>query len=97
MMIQSGRLFEFVREVIHIRNEEMEEETAWEFWLHKVFEQSWADFRASLNDNSTNAAPTHEELKKTVSDSAMMLMNFCPYGGGDEQGGTVQADGNDSG
>lgn len=75
----------------------MEEETAWEFWLHKVFEQSWADFRASLNDtSSTNAAPTHEELKKTVSESANMLMNFCPYGGG-EQGGTVQIAGDDSG
>lgn len=98
LMIQSGRLFEFIREMIHIRNEEMEEETAWEYWLHKNFEQSWSDFRASLNDDSsTNAAPTHEELKKTVSESAKLLMNFCPYGGGDEQDGTVQAVGNDSG
>ena len=98
VMIQSGRLFEFIREMLQIRNEEMEEETAWEFWLHKVFEQSWADFRASLNDtSSTNAAPTHEELMKTVSESAQLLKNFCPDGGGEEQHGTVQTDGNDSG
>lgn len=98
-MIESGRLFEFIREMIHIRNEEMEEETTWEVWLHKCFEQSWSEFCASLNDtNSTNAAPTHEELKKTVSESANLLANFCPYGGGgDEQNGTVQTDGNNSG
>ena len=76
----------------------MEEETAWEVWLHKVFEQSWTDFRASLNDmNSTNAAPTQEELMETVRESAQLLKNFCPDGGGDEQNGTVQIDGNDSG
>ena len=96
-MIQSGRLYEFIREMIHILNEEMEEQTAWEVWLHKIFHMEWAEFRASLNDkSSTNAAPTHEELKDTVRDSAQMLMNFCPDGGG-EQDGTVQIDGNDSG
>ena len=98
MMIQTGRLCEFIRELFHIRNEEMEEETAWEVWLHKVFHMEWAEFRASLNDKSStnNAAPTHEKLEQTVRDSAKMLMNFCPDGGG-EQDGTVQIDGNDSG
>ena len=71
MMIQSGRLFEFVREIINIRNEEVKEESAWEVWLHKVFNQDWPEYLASLNDtSSTNAAPTHEELQKTVSESA---------------------------
>jgi len=98
MMIQSGRLFEFVREIINIRNEEVKEESAWEVWLHKVFNQDWPEYLASLNDtSSTNAAPTHEELQKTVSESAQLLKNFCPYGGGEEQDGTVQAIGNDSG
>lgn len=97
-MIQSGRLYEFIRELFHIRNEEMEEKTAWEVWLHKIWNMEWADFRASLNDMSstTDAAPTHKKLEQTVSYSAQMLMNFCPDGGG-EQDGTVQIDGNDSG
>lgn len=97
MMIQSGRLLEFIREMLKIRNEELEEKTAWEVWLHKIFHQDWQDFRASLNDtNSTNAAPTHEDLKKTVSESAQMLMNFRPDGGGG-QDEAVRTDGNDSG
>lgn len=97
-MIDSGRLEEFVREMLHIRNEEMEEDCAWEVWLHKVFDStSYKEYRESLNDtSSTNAAPTHEKLKQTVSDSAEMLKNFCPYGGG-EQVGTVQTTGDDSG
>lgn len=98
MMIQTGRLYEFTREMIQIRNEEMEEQTAWEVWLHRVFEQSWSEFRASLNDKSStnDAAPTHEKLTETVRTSAQMLKNFCPVSGG-EQDGTVQTDGNDSG
>lgn len=97
-MIDTGRLYEFVREVINIRNEEMEDKTAWEVWLHRVFDMSWHEFRESLNDKSstTKAAPTHERLTETVRTSAQMLMNFCPDGGG-EQDGTVQTIGNDSG
>ena len=97
MMIQTGRLHEFVCEVIKTRNEEKEEETAWEFWLHKVFEGSWADFRASLNDNSTKAAPTRKELADTVKQSGNILANFHPQKAGGEQNGTVQAVGDNSG
>lgn len=98
MMIQSGRLYEFMCEMLHIRNEEMEEKTIWEVWLHKVFDMNWHEFRESLNDKSstTEAAPTQEKLQETVRTSAQMLMSFCPDGGG-EQDGTVQIDGNDSG
>lgn len=97
-MIDSGRLTEFITEMLDIRNEEMEEDCTWEVWLHKVFDNmSYKEYRESLNDmNSTNAAPTQEILKQTVSESANMLMNFCPYGGG-EQDGTVQTVGDDSG
>lgn len=98
MMIESGRLLEFIHEVFQIRKEEIEEKQMWEYWLHKVWEGSYAQFRESaLNDtNSTKAAPTHEELEQTVRESASMLVNFCPYDGG-EQYGTVQIDGDDSG
>lgn len=96
-MIQSGRLLEFIREMLHIRNEEMEEKTAWEVWLHKIFHQDWADFRASLNDkNSTNAAPTHEQTADIVKQSMSIMGSFMHMRGGG-QNGTVQADGNNSG
>ena len=97
MMIDSGRLVEFIHEMFMIRREEIEDKQLWDIWLHKVLEGSFADFRKSaLNDTNSNAAPTHEELKRIASDSATMLMNFCPDGGG-EQHGTVQAVRDDSG
>lgn len=96
VMIDSGRLLEFICEMFAIRKEEIEEKQMWEYWLHKVWEGSYAQFRESaLNDNSENAAPTHEELTRIVSESATMLANFCPDGGGGQHG-TVQAVGDDS-
>lgn len=98
MMIDSGRLLEFIHEVFKIRKEEIEDKQLWEIWLHKVMEGSYAQFRESaLNDmNNDNAAPTHDDLIRIASDSASMLMNFCPDGGGG-QDGTVQTAGDDSG
>lgn len=98
MMIQSGRLLEFIREMFKIRNEELEEKTAWEVWLHRVFNQDWQDFRASLNDtNSTKkAAPTHEQTADIVKQSMAIMGSFAKLrGGGQDE--TVRTDGNDSG
>lgn len=98
MMIDTGRLEEFLCEMLHFRKEENEDEMTWEYWLHRVYGMDWNEYYASRNDMSstTEAAPTHEKLEKTVRESAQMLMTFCPDGGG-EQVGTVQIDGNDSG
>lgn len=97
-MIQSGRLEEFLREMLHIRKEEMEDKAQWEAWLHKIWDMDWPEYYASRHDKSstTEAAPTHERLTETVRASAQMLMNFCPDSGG-EQDGTVPTDGKDSG
>ena len=96
LMIQTGRLEEFLREMFRIRNEDKEDEMTWEYWLHRVWGMDWKDYYASRNDKSstTEAAPPQEELKETVNYSAQMLMGFCPDSGG-EQDGTVQTDGND--
>lgn len=98
MMIDSGRLLEFIREMFMIRKEEIEDKQMWEIWLHKVMEGSYAQFREqALNDmNGNNAAPTHEDLKRIASNSANLLKNFCPSSGGG-QNGTVQTAGDDSG
>ena len=96
MMIDSGRLLEFIREAFEIRKEEIEEKQMWEIWLHKVMEGSYVQFRESvLNDTNRNAAPTHDDLMRIASDSADMLKSFNPGGG--EQHGAVQIAGDDSG
>lgn len=92
-MISTGRLSEFVREFIKIHNEEQEEETIWEYWLHKVFDKSLADFKASIKQEPVKAAPTQTELKETISASFDMLNGFSLGGGAD---GVIQAVGNNS-
>lgn len=75
-MIRSGRLYEFIREVVAIKNEETEEQALWEMWLHKDFEQSYVEFRESL-ERSSNAEVSEEELASIVRQSQEIL-SFVP-------------------
>lgn len=94
-MISTGRLCEFVEEFIKTHNEEEEHKATWEFWLHKVFDKSWEEFRESLNTTETteNAAPPQAEMEETIRASFAMLEGFSLGGGAD---GTIQAAGNNS-
>ena len=95
MMIQSGRLLEFIREMLHIRNEEMVEKAEWEVWLHKVWNMDWPEFHKTRNDkNSTNAAPT-QKPEDIVKQSMSIMGSFMSMRGGG-QNGTVQTNGDDS-
>ena len=76
-MIKTGRLSEFVSEFIKIRNEETEEQTKWEFWLHKVFDMTYKDF-LDKSDTRKNEKVTHDMLEATVKDSMGIIEGFCP-------------------
>lgn len=71
-MIRSGRLYEFICEVVAIKNEETEEQALWEMWLHKDFEQSFVEFRASLERSSTEEVG-EEDLAAIVRQSQEIL------------------------
>ena len=84
-MVVTGQLSRFVSEIIKIVNEEMDEKTLWEFWLHKDWERSWPEFRKSLNDKP-HAAPTHKETLDIVNESMNIMASFRPDGGGGKDG-----------
>lgn len=44
-LLQAGQFSSGIDELIAIRNEELEEKTAWEFYLHRIFDQSFEEFR----------------------------------------------------
>lgn len=94
-MIETGRLEEFVNEFVLIQNEEQEDKTIWEIWLHRIFDKSFTDFKNSLN-HEEKAAPTPEELKSIAMDSRTILAGFVPVEGLVDRNGTVQTAGNDS-
>ena len=92
-MLMTGRLSRFVSEMIKTVNEEMEEKTLWEFWLHKDWERSWSEFRKSLNDKP-HAAPTQKETLDIVKESMDIMASFRPVSGGGEDGAiqTIRGD-----
>jgi hypothetical protein len=75
-MIRTGRLSEFVDEVVTIRNEEVEDQALWECWLHKDFERSFADYREAVAQ-STTAEASEEDLADIIKQSQAIL-SFVP-------------------
>ena len=62
-MILTDRFSAFVSELLRIRNEEKDEQTLWEFFLHKVFDKSFYEF-ATETQTATPALPAEMSLKQ---------------------------------
>ena len=79
-MIRTGRFFEFVDEFITLHNEETEEKTMWEYWLHRVSDMSFAEFleKNKGTTTETETKPSQEVLEKTVMESREIINSFCP-------------------
>lgn len=75
-MIKAHRFNEFVNEFIDITNEELEDHTLWELWLHKVFDQGYKDFYDQAKTKRTEKLPSKFALEATVKESAEMLNGF---------------------
>ena len=78
-MIRTQRFSEFINEFVRIQNEELEDRTQWEFWLHRVFDKTWAQFIEAVEGNSSVAEnkPTQDELEQTVRESKKIFSDFC--------------------
>ena len=94
-MILAGRFAEYVESIIRMHNEEQEDKTIWEMWLHKVYDKSYNDFRQSLGMIEGKAAPTQEETAEVIRQSFDMLKGFQLTGAGEN--GAIQAAGDNSG
>lgn len=82
-MVKGRRLTEFVNEFIKIHNEELEAQTQWEFWLHKVFDMTYQEFLSKIDGQTNNEAASKEalskqELESIVKESWGTLNSFCP-------------------
>lgn len=79
-MIKTGRLEEFISELVEIRNEELEEKATWEFWLHKDFERSYNDCREAMMNSQPPKTITKAELTEIVKQSAEIASFVPPEG-----------------
>lgn len=76
-MILTHRFHEFVGEFVKLHNEEIEDSTAWELWLHRIFDRDFKDFKAALNgEQAPGDTPSAAELESTVRDSMKILSDF---------------------
>ena len=70
-LIMTNSLNSFVDDFFDFVNEERN----WEFFLHKVYDQSWSDFVKEI-EQSGNQKPI--DLGATLMKSKTMLNNFTP-------------------
>lgn len=75
-MIRARRFTEFVREVMRIRNNEMIEKARWDYWLHRVYEMSFADYLSTVD--GTEEVLSDEVMEATVKESMGIINGFCP-------------------
>ena len=80
-IIQTGRLLEFVDEIMQITEAEKEEKVNWEFFLHKVFEGSFNDFLEEQKINKQNQNLSARTIETTIQHSNDILKNFNPEKG----------------
>ena len=81
-MILTGELLEFVMHMVEQVNEEQE----WEFFLHKVFDKSFKEFKDALNESQPAQCTkmSESEIETTVNESRSILMGFIPETEGGE-------------
>ena len=83
-MIQSGRLFEFVTETVKANNAEKQEETQWQFYLHKVFEKSYQEFKNELEQNERDMQMSEEDIETAIKQTIDLMNTFNPFEGGEQ-------------
>lgn len=77
-MIATDRFCEFVSSFVKAVNEEKEDQLDWEFFLHKVFDKPYQEFKADIETNKKNQNMSKQTIEATVQDSMNILQNFNP-------------------
>ena len=77
-MIQAKRFSEFVDEFVKTIHEEKEEKTKWEYFLHRVFDKSFNEFKEEIKVNQDNQNMSDSQIEATVLHSNNILKNFNP-------------------
>lgn len=68
--IQTNRFLEFVLKLIEINNDEK----IYDVWIHKVYDQSYEDFKESIN--SKNEGMDEGKIETTLNESRNILNDF---------------------
>lgn len=74
-LILTNSLSGYIDDLFTIISEEKQEQTMWEFFLHKVYDKTWKEFceETKISNNTKDV-----DLGETVLKSKTMLSNFTP-------------------
>lgn len=70
-LIPTGDLSDFISTIWEIREEEMQ----WQYFLSKVFDKSFEDFKETMKPQP---GMTQKEIETTIKDSMSMMNTFIP-------------------
>ena len=77
-MILSGRFREFIASFWNARQDDENNDTLWQFYLHKVFEGSFEAFKEGLKNNSDHQHLSEQTIETTIQNSMNILNHFNP-------------------
>lgn len=83
-MLSTGRFREFISAIVMIRNEEVEDQTLWEYWLHKDFERTFQEFREAMSAGPSGET-SEEDLREIVRQSQEILAGVLPKDVGNDE------------
>lgn len=73
-MLAVGKLTDFI---IHLFRQE-QEEMQWEFWLHKVHDMDYEEYKAMVAEKNTSYAMSDKQVDTTKNKSRSILKKFKP-------------------
>lgn len=71
-MLRAGKMCEFIVEI----NDITAEEKHWDFYLHKVFDKSFADYLKEVEEPKMPETADMKQVETTVKNSMNILENF---------------------
>lgn len=80
-MIQAGRFCFFVRSFWEEIHREKNEKTLWDFYLHKVLEGSFDDFKKKAENDEQHRSMSDHDVEAILKHTNSILNNFAPEGG----------------
>ena len=82
-MILTDRFDEFVVSFMQTTNEEKEEETSWQYFLHKVLDGSYSEFRGRIKNRADQQHLSERTIETTINESMNILSKISPEKGGE--------------
>lgn len=71
-VIAYGQFHHFIMEMFEAENDRIQ----WEYWLHRVYGKSFAEYREDIKEHSRSYAMTDSQIKAQLQSARSILRGF---------------------